>query len=111
MKAKCALTQFTDYLGSRQATWTISAVTRFEAEELDYESGICTRISEWVEIDFPDLPKDELVQGAVASLDKQKEDLVKEYTKKLHAVAVKKANLLSLPAPAAPIGGDDEIPF
>lgn len=70
------------------------------AEHEDNENTDYTRISEWIDVEFPELPKEEVVQMKVGMLRKEREEIVAEFTKKLSLIDEHLAELQALPAPA-----------
>lgn len=57
------------------------------------------RLSETVEVEFPELPKEAIVAGQLAVLDKEREEATATYAGKLAEIADKRALLMALPAP------------
>ena len=57
------------------------------------------RLSETVEVEFPELPKETIVEGQLAALDKEKEEATATYAEKLAEILDKRALLMALPAP------------
>jgi hypothetical protein len=89
MKASVALFSWTNW-----PDWSPEAHT----ERALHLSGF-TRITEYVEVDFPDLPKDEVLAERVGSLRKERTETVNDFTKKLEGIDNKIAELLALAAP------------
>ncbi len=54
------------------------------------------RITEWVDVEFPDLPPDVTVPACIAALDRKAEEVKAEFTAKLREIADAKASLLAL---------------
>lgn len=57
------------------------------------------RLSETIEVEFPELPKETIVAGQLAALDREKEVATAEYAEKLAEIMDKRALLMALPAP------------
>lgn len=65
------------------------------------------RVSEWVDLEFVELPKDQQTANAIFMLDRERESTVKEFTGKLRLIDERKAQLLAIshqpgPVPEAP---------
>lgn len=54
------------------------------------------RISEYVDVEFPQLSGDEHIQGAVAALDRQRDRVVEELSRKLAEIDQRKKELLAI---------------
>ena len=54
-------------------------------------------MTEFVEVDFPELPQATVIQGQLDALDAQEETLLKEFNNKVEQIQRKKAELLALP--------------
>lgn len=54
------------------------------------------RISEFVDVEFPPISSDELIQKHVSVLDKAREKVVTEFTRKLADIDRRKSELLSI---------------
>lgn len=54
------------------------------------------RITEYIEVDFPELPKDEIVSKQVENLDKEIESTKEEAMKKVAMLQQKKQELLAI---------------
>lgn len=54
------------------------------------------RISEWVEIDFPPLPLEDIVAAQLAALDAEQRTLVAQHLRDLEKIANARAKLLAL---------------
>ena len=89
MKASVALFSWTNW-----PDWSPEAHTEKEGASSSF-----TRITEYVEVDFPDLPKDEVLAERVGSLRKERTETVNDFTKKLEGIDNKIAELLALAAP------------
>lgn len=74
-----------------------------------------TRISEWVEVDFPPRDSAELVPEQLARLDAAEAELRRKFEQHLNKLADERSKLLALPAPevAMPATGfkENEVPF
>lgn len=55
-----------------------------------------TRISEYVEVDFPPLPIEAVVEGQLKQLDAAEQNLRTQFQEKLNEIATARANLKSL---------------
>ncbi len=55
-----------------------------------------TRITEWVDVEFPDLPPEIIVPAQIAELDRQAAKIKAEFTARLHEIAEARASLLAL---------------
>lgn len=55
-----------------------------------------TRVSEFVEVDFPPLPVGVIVEGKLAKLDEAEKELRNQFQKKLNDLTEARAKLLSL---------------
>ena len=55
-----------------------------------------TRITEWVDVEFPDLGAEDLVPAQLAALDRKAEEVKAEFTAKLREIAEARASLLAL---------------
>jgi hypothetical protein len=73
----------------------INVVGRHES---DLERPYCdtVRVSEWIEIDFPPLPDNEVVPQQLAALDRKQQELVREHLAALQKIADQRAKLLCL---------------
>lgn len=61
------------------------------------------RVSEYLDIQFPALPAEEIVPAQMAALDKAEAELRAKFQEKLHEIAEQRAKLLALthnPSPA-----------
>jgi hypothetical protein len=69
----------------------------FAKDQPDYEplKGM-VRISEWVDVHFPQRPADDLVPAQIAALDAQRAQTVAEFTEKLRDIEDKRACLLAI---------------
>lgn len=54
------------------------------------------RMTEYVEIDFPDREQSEVINSQIAALDAAAEELGKKYMEGLESIKLKKAELLAL---------------
>lgn len=57
------------------------------------------RLSETIEVEFPELSKETIIAGQLAALDKEKEEATAIYAERLAEIADKRALLMALPAP------------
>lgn len=64
-------------------------------KELD-GSDHYVRISEYVDVEFPQLSGDEHIQGAVATLDRRKAKVTEEFGRKLADIERQKSELLAI---------------
>ena len=55
-----------------------------------------TRITEWVDVEFPDLGAEDLVPAQLAALDRKAEEVKAQFTAKLREIAEARASLLAL---------------
>ena len=96
MKASVALFSWTNW-----PDWSPEAHTEKDpiVTLAEGASSSFTRITEYVEVDFPDLPKDEVLAERVGSLRKERTETVNDFTKKLEGIDNKIAELLALAAP------------
>ncbi len=81
-------------------------VAKFKSLEYGYESvsdeGLdhlpnYVRLSEYVDVEFPPLGRDEVIQKQVSALDAVRERIVEEFTGKLAEIDRRKQELLALP--------------
>jgi len=68
----------------------------FASEESREDADDYVRITEYIEVDFPDLPLCMVVNSQIDALDKAAEELGKKYMEGLESIKQKKAELLSL---------------
>ena len=107
---KVALYKYLKYSGFL----SVDEATEYKEKDKDY-----VRVSEIVEVAFPDRVKEEIVQQAVKNLDKLESAARLELHRKLEEIAKTRADLLQLPfIPAVNTGitvessdFDDDIPF
>jgi hypothetical protein len=66
-------------------------------EEIMEKCSNYVRVSEYVDVDFPPLPKDEVVGKILTSLDKEATDVRAECERKLKTIQQRRAELLQLP--------------
>lgn len=59
-------------------------------------SSVYTRLSEYVEVDFPPRPAKEYVPEAVAAIDREIADLTQKFADDMNALKDQKANLLAI---------------
>lgn len=80
-------------------------IAKFKSLDCGYEtvhtngldgSDSYVRISEYVDVEFPPLPNDELIQGAVVALDRKREQVSEEFTRKLADIDRQKSELLAI---------------
>ena len=55
-----------------------------------------TRLTEWVDVEFPALPLEVIVPAQIAELDRRAEKVKAEFTAKLREIADARASLLAL---------------
>ena len=55
-----------------------------------------TRITEWVDVEFPALPPEVIVPAQLTALDRQAEEVKAEFAAKLREIADARASLLAL---------------
>ena len=55
-----------------------------------------TRITEWVDVEFPELAPEVLVPAKIADLDRKAEEIKAEFAAKLREIADARASLLAL---------------
>jgi hypothetical protein len=68
----------------------------FASEESRNEADDYIRITEYVEVDFTELPLNDVINSQIESLDKAAEEMGKKYMEGLESIKRKKAELLSL---------------
>ena len=98
MKMLCAVFKHTEY-GTNVILECDETNECFADRHLGY-----LRLSETVEVEFPELPKETIVAKQLAALDRMKDEVMETFAAKLEAIEHKRAELLALPAPSA----DDE---
>lgn len=65
-------------------------------EELGRRLDSYVRMSEWAEVNFKSLSGDEHIQGAIAALDRQKEKVTEEFSRKLADIDRRESEMLSI---------------
>ena len=55
------------------------------------------RMSEYVDVEFPPLPDEEVIPLEIAALDKERDDELAKHLTKLENIAERKSKLLALP--------------
>lgn len=55
-----------------------------------------TRVTEWVDVEFPALPPEVIVPAQLTALDRQAEEVKAEFAAKLREIADARASLLAL---------------
>lgn len=78
----------------------ITIVAR-EDNDLDRPFLSDVRVSEWVDVNFPPLPQEDVVRGHLDALDAEQRKLVAEHLAALQKIAEARAKLLSLTQEAA----------
>jgi hypothetical protein len=58
------------------------------------------RISEWVDVEFPALASDEVIQAQLQQIDKAEQAVRERFHEELERFRGMRANLMALPAPA-----------
>lgn len=80
-------------------------IAKYKCLEFGYETfsdgglddaGSYVRISEFVDVEFPPLTSDEQIQKHVSALDRTRESVVEEFSRKLAAIDRKKSELLAI---------------
>ena len=56
----------------------------------------CVRLSEWQDVAFTEISGDEQIQGAIASLQKQRAEISRDYAAKLATVDAQISNLRAI---------------
>lgn len=92
MKARVAMFQF-----GTNSTWFTpwSQPTSTESDD-SYTIDGYVRVTEWVDVEFPDLGAEDLVPAQLAMLDRKAEEVKAEFTAKLREIAEARASLLAL---------------
>lgn len=92
MKARVAMFQ-----RGVDSTWTTTWSQPQYTDEGDaWTIDGYTRITEWVDVEFPALPPEVIVPAQLTALDRQAEEVKAEFTAKLREIADAKASLLAL---------------
>lgn len=92
MKARVAMFQ-----RGVDSTWTTTWSQPQYTDEGDaWTIDGYTRITEWVDVEFPALPPEVIVPAQIAALDRRAEEVKAEFTAKLHEIAEARASLLAL---------------
>ena len=92
MKARVAMFQ----RGS-DSSWQTVFARPLESHEGDaWTVYPYTRISEWVDVEFPALAPEVIVPAQIAALDRRAEEVKAEFTAKLREIADARASLLAL---------------
>ena len=64
------------------------------------------RLSETIEVEFPELPKETIIAKQLAALDRMKGEVMEAFAARLEEIEHKRAELLALPAPSATEEGE-----
>ena len=92
MKARVAMFQ-----RGVDSTWTTTWSQPQYTDEGDaWTIDGYTRITEWVDVEFPALPPEVTVPAQIAALDRKAEEVKAEFTAKLREIADARASLLAL---------------
>lgn len=86
---KIALFQLIKYPGVRPDVHAVTDTWLTESKEY-------TRVSEWIEVDFPPRSQEEVVTEQLAGLDALQNEVEKDYAVKMHAIKEKRAELAAL---------------
>lgn len=68
-----------------------------EAQREKYEMSGYARVSEWIDVEFPQLSNDEVIQSALRSIDKAEQEVREKFQAELDRFKGMRANLLALP--------------
>lgn len=68
-----------------------------EGEREKYEMSGYARVSEWIDVEFPPLTNDEVIQSALRSIDKAEQEVRKKFQAELDRFKNMRANLRALP--------------
>lgn len=88
--------------------WADLGVYTVAEDGLDKRDHDYVRVTELVEVEFPELEQVDVLQAQIAALDEQAEKVRADMGKKLTAIAQKKQELLALPAPDPYLCGDED---
>lgn len=92
MKARVAMFQ-----RGVDSTWTTTWSQPQYTDEGDaWTIDGYTRITEWVDVEFPALPPEVTVPAQIAALDRKAEEVKAEFAAKLREIADARASLLAL---------------
>ena len=92
MKARIAMFQ-----RGVDSTWTTTWSQPQYTDEGDaWTIDGYTRITEWVDVEFPALPPEVTVPAQIAALDRKAEEVKAEFAAKLREIADARASLLAL---------------
>ena len=92
MKARVAMFQ-----RGVDSTWTTTWSQPQYTDEGDaWTIDGYTRITEWVDVEFPELAPEVLVPAKIADLDRKAEEIKAEFAAKLREIADARASLLTL---------------
>ena len=92
MKARVAMFQ-----RGVDSTWTTTWSQPQYTDEGDaWTIDGYTRITEWVDVEFPALPPEVTVPAQIAALDRKAEEVKAEFAAKLREIAEARASLLAL---------------
>lgn len=72
-----------------------------EGESEMYERPGYARISEWIDVEFPTLTNDEVIQSALRSIDASEQEAREKFHAELRKFHDMRSNLLALTAPVA----------
>ena len=72
-----------------------------EGDDDSYCPGGYVRVSDWVDVDFPERPRADVVPEQIAKLDERADEIRREMLAKLNEIACEKASLLALTHEAA----------
>lgn len=72
-----------------------------DEERENYTVTGYVRISEWIDIEFPPLSTDEVIQSQLKVIDEAEQEARRRFNEQLERFNGMRANLLALPAPIA----------
>jgi hypothetical protein len=70
--------------------------TVYEYRVKDYMEADKIRVSEWLEVDFPMIPHEELTSAVVESIDKQIEEIKDKALNEVAKLQTKRAEILAI---------------
>lgn len=68
-----------------------------QGEREKYEMSGYARVSEWIDVEFPPITNDEVIQSALRSIDKAEQEVRERFQAELDRFKNMRANLLALP--------------